>query len=421
MKKYLYTSVATVLGGLVVASGAHAGGMPEGYYNKIQPQGGMPAVSAPTSAKQASAGGAVAKSAPAAGGSARHGGSAPSVSVGGFIDFQAGFTDQDSAFETGANSREYKFQNDTEVHIAVEGAADNGLAYGAVIELEADTNADADGEGLNADKTYLFLESSAGRLELGNNEGAEQALNVSAASIARATGGVDGDFYDFANVGGSTGTIPFIIRPDLPAAHARGVTEDATKITYYTPRFSGLQLGVSYTPDQGDGGTASGFTGEIPGTDQENVFGLGLNYQGQYEEVGVEASLVGEFGDAEAAGTEDVSAWGGGLVLSSRGFSLAGSYHDWGDSGLAVGTVNDDQNVWTVGGAYETGPFGVSVTYLDSESQDHDFTNLSFGADYQLAPGLVPYVEVTLFDADENGTTVDNDGSVVLVGAELSF
>ena len=334
-----------------------------------------------------------------------HAGS-PAVSVGGYLDFQAGFADQDSAFETGANSREYKFQNDTEVHIAVEGAADNGLAYGAVIELEADTNADADGEGLNADKTYLYLESSAGRLELGNNEGAEQGMNISAANIARATGGVDGDFYDFVNLGGVGGTTSFIITPELPAAHATGVTEDATKITYYTPRFSGVQLGVSYTPDQGDGGTASGFTGELNG-DQENVFGLGLNYTGQYEEVGVDASIVGEFGDAELAGTEDVSAWGGGLVLSARGFALAGSWHDWGDSGLAVGTTADEQTVWTLGGAYETGPFGVSVTYLNSEASDNDFTNLSIGADYQLAPGLVPYVEVSLFDADETGTTVD--------------
>ncbi|MCB2082129.1 MAG: porin [Rickettsiales bacterium] len=339
------------------------------------------------------------------------------VIVGGEINFQAGYADQKSAFKTGQYTRETKFANDTEVHVNVEGQVDNGVRYGAVIEMEADVNADARNEGLNADKTYIWLESAGGRIELGNNEGAEAAMAVNAATIARGTGGIDGDDEFYINLGGT----PFLIHPDLPAADIGGIAEDATKVTYYTPDMNGVQMGMSYTPDQGDGGTASGFTGEIPGTDQENVFGLGLNYQGQYEEVGVEASLVGEFGDAEAAGTEDVSAWGGGLVLSSRGFSLAGSYHDWGDSGLAVGTVNDDQNVWTVGGAYETGPFGVSVTYLDSESQDHDFTNLSFGADYQLAPGLVPYVEVTLFDADENGTTVDNDGSVVLVGAELSF
>ncbi len=339
-----------------------------------------------------------------------------SVIVGGHIDFQAGFADQEAAFETGANSREYKFQNDTEIHVRAEGTADNGLTYGAVIELEADVSGDADNQGQNADKTFIYLENQAGRLELGNNSGAEDALGVSAATIARATGGVDGDFYDFANLSGAN----FIIRPDLPGAHALGVTEDSTKVTYYTPRFSGLQLGVSYTPDQGDGGTAAGFTGENNG-DQENVFGLGLGYNAAMDGVTVEASLTGEFGTAETATVEDTQAYGAGLVLGFEGFSVAGSYADWQDSGLATGAVNDDQNVWTLGAAYENGPFGVSVNYLESESQDNDFTNVVIGADYQLAPGLVPYVEVSFFEADQASTTIDNEGSVVLLGTELTF
>jgi hypothetical protein len=346
----------------------------------------------------------------------------PSVSVGGQIDFQAGFTDQDSAFETGPSSREYKFQNDTEVHVSVEGQADNGLAYGAVIELEADVNADADGEGTNADKTYIYLESNSGRVELGNNSGAEDTLKVDASTIARATGGIDGDWYDFVNVtpGGVSGAAAFVIRPDLPAAHARGVAEDATKITYYSPRFSGVQLGVSFTPDQGDGGTAAGFTGELNG-DQENVWGIGASYAGQFENVAVEVSATGEFGDAELAGTEDVAAYNLGVVLGFQGFSAAGSYGDWDDSGLATGS-STESDYWTLGAAYETGPFGVSVTYLESEFADtNEFQNVVVGADYQLAAGLVPYVEVSFFEFDQPGAGADNDGTVVLVGTELSF
>ena len=369
--------------------------------------------------------GAVAISTSAIAGGAAHSSKAASaaagsnlnVTVGGFIDFQAGFADQDSAFETGANSREYKFQNDTEVHVNVSGQSDNGLKYGAVIELEADISNASSNEGVNADKTYIFVESKGGRVELGGNTGAENTLKVDAASIARATGGVDGDFYDFANLSGAT----FIIRPDLPSSHALGVSDDATKITYYTPSFNGAQVGISYTPDNGDAGSAAGFTGELNG-DQENIFGLGLNYARDVDGVGVTASVTGEFGDAELAGTEDTSAWALGLGLDYQGYSLAGSWADWGESGLATGSINDDQQVWTLGAAYETGPFGVSLTYLDSESQDREFTNLVLGADYALAPGLVPYVEVSFFETDDNNiATTDNDGSVVLIGAELNF
>jgi hypothetical protein len=347
---------------------------------------------------------------------------APSVSVGGFIDFQAGATDQDAAFETGAtaragDSREFKFQNDTEIHVSVTGVSDTGLTYGANIELEADVTGDADNEGLNADKTYIFVESDEmGRVELGNNTDAAAALKVDASSIAVATGGIDGDFYDFANVAG------FQVTPDLPTAAAAGATEDATKITYFTPKFSGFQGGVSFTPDQGDSGSAAGFTGEN-GSDFENVFNIGVNYNGTYNDgIEVDASLTGEFGDSESNATEDLSAWAAGVSVKMQAWTVAASYADASESGLTVGTANDDQSFWTLGAAYETGPYGVSLTYLDSESQDNEFNNIVVGADYKLAPGLVPYVEVSFFDTDDNTAgTADNDGSVVLVGAELSF
>lgn len=346
-----------------------------------------------------------------------------SVNVGGFIDFQAGFADQDSAYEVGANSRDAKFQNDTEIHFSVEGLADNGLKYGAVIELNADVSADADADGGNADKTYLFLESDAGRVEMGANSPVTTTMGVSAATIARATGGVDGDFYDFINLTGGN----FITTQELPAAEAAegGVREDANKISYYSPVFSGFQLGVSYTPDEGDSGTVAGATGSLNG-DAENVFDLGLSYAGDFDGFGVSAAAIGEFGESEAAGIEDTAAWSFGLALDYMGFSVAGSYTDWADSGLATGSTEDSQSSWTLGAAYETGPFGVSVTYLDSEGSNgvasQEFQNLVVGADYTLAPGLVPYVEVSFFDTDDNvAGTADNDGSVILVGTELSF
>jgi len=355
-----------------------------------------------------------------------------SVGVGGFMDFQAGFASQDSAFETGAFSRQSRFQTDTEIHITVEGQADNGLKYGAVIELNADSSADGDADATsgngstgNADKSYLFLESSAGRLELGTNSPVTSTMQVSAASIAHGTGGIDGDFYDFVNI-----PAPFVTTQELPAAEASegGHREDANKVSYYSPVFSGLQLGVSFTPDEGDTGTVAGSTGKLNG-DNENVFDVGLSYSGNFSGVGVNSALVGEFGSSEAAATEDTSAWGLGLALDYMGFSVAGSYTDWSDSGLATGSTADTQHSWTAGAAYATGPFGVSVTYLDSTgsaggvgSTDLDFKNLVVGADYTLAPGLVPYVEVSFFDTDDNvAGTADNNGNVVLVGAELTF
>ncbi len=194
------------------------------------------------------------------------------ATISGFADFQTGYASQEDAFSTGTLGRDYHFQNDTEIHVTLQGTADNGLTYGAKIELEADVTADPDDprSNNNADKTYLFLESGFGRLELGNNAGVEHLLKVDASTIARATGGADGDFYDFIDFNGLSNSAFFIITPDLPPQHTLGLREDATKVSYLTPIYSGFQAGVSFTPDDGDGGTAAQFTGDANG-DQENT------------------------------------------------------------------------------------------------------------------------------------------------------
>lgn len=365
----------------------------------------------------------------------------PKVTVGGFIDFQAGFTDQDfdSTLVTGTTSeRDYLFQNDTEIHIRVDGKADNGLGYGAVVELEADVSDDADGEGENADKTYVYLQGGWGRVELGANTDAAAALKVDASTFARATGGIDGDWYDFVNAAtitpGTTVAGPaiggYILSPDLPVAHGAatsagingsfGASEDATKVTYYSPRFSGFQFGISFAPDAGNVGTAAGFTGDSDGS-FENVFNAGINYNGKIGQVGIAASLTGEIGEAEVAGTEDLEAYAAGVNLTWMGWTFGGSYGDWQESGQPTAVGSDDADFWNLGVAYDFGPFGASVTYLDSTLAENDFHNLSVGVDYKLAPGLVPYAEVNFFDLDTIGTALDNEGVVFIVGTELTF
>ncbi|MCB2081575.1 MAG: porin, partial [Rickettsiales bacterium] len=170
---------------------------------------------------------------------------------------------------------------------------------------------------------------------------------------------------------------------------------------------------------QGDGGTASGFTGNNSG-DTQHVIGVGASYTGEYEGIGIKTSVVGEFGKSESALMEDTNAWQAGIVLSNQGFSLAGSYGDWGESGTLVG-LNNSTDFWTLGAAYESGPVGVSATYISSEREKNKYSNLVVGADMQLAPGLTPYMEASFFDADQASTTVDNSGTVLMMGSYINF
>jgi len=355
------------------------------------------------------------------------------VTLGGSADFQVGIKDQDALYDTTDGSQHYQrdahFANETKLNVKVDGTSDNGLNYGAVIELEADLDANPDTtSNQNADRAYIYLSTEKlGRVELGGNTGAADTLKVDASSIARATGGIDGDWYRYVDT--TISGAGFIIRPDLPVAHARGNEENAEKVNYYTPRFSGLQVGVSFTPQTDDIGTTTALSAGTTAGQFENVFDLGANWQGQFDQVGVEVSATGTIGDSQATSREDLGAWAVGAKATTQGFSVAGSYGSWGDSNLTTGAKTEDtQNYWTVGGAYETGPFGLSVTYLNSRATDttggnrDKFDNVSIGADYQLAPGLVPYAEVSFFDLnDGSGSSTDNSGSVVLIGTQLNF
>ncbi|MCC7259398.1 MAG: porin [Alphaproteobacteria bacterium] len=332
---------------------------------------------------------------------------APKVSVGGFLDFQAGAADEDVAA-----SNDYGFQNDTEVHFSVDGKSDSGLGYGAVVELEADSSADADGSGTNADKSYLYLNGNWGRWEMGVNAGADSTLKVDASTFARGTGGIDGDWYDFVS-----STAGYIISPNLPLAHSTNNVEDATKLTYYSPRFSGFQIGASWIPDTGDNGQAP-FSGDTNAGDAENALGLGINYTGQVQNMGIALSATGEFGSSESAAVEDLGAWALGSNISIAGFVLGASYGSWEDS---LSVSGSDSDYWTAGGGYDFGPFGSSLTYLNSEAGSNEFDNLSIGVDYELAPGMTPYVEASFFDMDAPGVALDNSGTVFLVGSQLNF
>lgn len=355
------------------------------------------------------------------------------LTIGGFIDFQGGYADQDVVRD---NRRDYHFLNDTEIHLGYSQTSSSGIRYGAVIELEADVNEDFNEEGTNADKTYLFIETNAGRLEMGSNSDAGHRLQVDASSFARATGGIHGDwiYHTFfpGEEGGHghghdenpalTGHDDFVHAPALPLHHSHGATEDATKITYFTPQTNGFQAGFSYIPDSGDTGTASGFTGKSGHRDYNDVINAGVSYDGKIGEVGIKTSLTGETGRAELPGHANLQAWAAGINAEYSGLVVGGSYGDWDESLTHSHQGNPTAHYYTLGAGYGWDKTGVSVTYLNSTYQDNDANVLSFGADYTPLPGLTPYVELSLVDMDADDPTVqDNEATVFIIGTQLNF
>jgi outer membrane protein OmpU len=321
------------------------------------------------------------------------------VSLGGFTTFRAATYDSDTP---GATSRE--FQNETEIHIRADGKADNGLLYGAKIELENE----ASGGGIVTDEASVYVGGSWGRITLGDDDGAADDLFVYAPVVGN--GQIDEDWFDFAG--------PGIDTDDLLSPTD---TSDATKVTYLSPVLGGLQAGVSYTPQSDDEDqSVVGFKAVDPDADEnlyKDLVEAGISYKREF--AGVSLVLAGAYvhGDAKEGSTaQDFDAWGVGTQIGWQGFKLGGAYNDNGDS--QIETDETGTKSWNVGLAYEANDWGVAAQYQKVEVTGRDINIYAIGAEYQIAQGLTFGPEVIFFDDDDPDV---GDGYVALATLNLDF
>lgn len=338
------------------------------------------------------------------------------VSVGGFVAFQAAMFDNDEA-----NNSDRDFQSEAQILIRADATADNGLQYGAKVLLDASTSDDA-----NADKVGIYLAGSWGRVELGDDAGASE-LVVFAPTVG--LGQINGSYDDYVPVASQAHALNDRGDHNFTALD----TGDSTKITYYTPKFSGFQAGVSYVAQSDAGGETVSLIDVSP----NDVFEVGLGYDGEFSGVQVKVGGTYVFGDA-ATGVEDLNAWTLGAQIGYNGFRFGGGYTDNGDSLTVAGTPDADTSSWNVGATYENGPWGVGISYLDVDFDDNasavtsgaigalgtggDYTAWALGGTYTVAPGLTVGADLAFFDRDGSSAAAANqDGYVFVTEVKAAF
>ncbi|GAB4392273.1 MAG: porin [Kiloniellaceae bacterium] len=324
-----------------------------------------------------------------------------------FQQFMASGGDAD---EDGSD-RGFAFSTNTEVHVNGSIMADNGITFGFRVEFEADPTSDTDSNNDSiVDENSIWASGSFGKLEFGNNDGAEDTFMVNGSNSGVDYGGVGNptsNFLSTAYAGDARTSVDF----------ANGVdSSDATKITYTTPNFSGFSAGISYTPDTADGNDGNRFHAEDSAGIHDHI-GLGLGYDGEFNGVGLEIGLVAGFGSADAEPEDSVYGIGGGAAISFSGFTIAaGGIFDDADGNGGEGYAFD------LGIGYAQGPWSFSVNGIYSEDDDSDDELLAGSANvgYNLAPGVSVFL--TGFIGEEDlGAGGSNDIVAVTSGLKLSF
>ena len=351
------------------------------------------------------------------------------VTVGGFVGQFFSAIDQDDVGATANGSSgkltQFDMSSDSEIHFNGRTTLDNGMAIGFRVELEGNTDSD------QIDESFMFVESRFGRLELGSLNNVAYRMHYDAPEVfSRSWLTADGNLTN--NVVNPTGSPS--LDSTIIGTKNRFFDNDSEKINYYTPRFAGFQLGLSYIPNSAQ--DRNGAPDPIS-TAYSRGWAVGGNFVQTFGAFDIAASLgyLSWQGPQTSVTTHapDPDAYQAGLQVGYAGFKVGGAYAKIRDgrsgssgtnstaSSAGTGANKVEGRAWNLGGSYTTGPLSFSLTYADGRNDDSPaagpsfgddkFTGLSLAGKYQLGPGIS--LEGVLFrtEFDGNGSTGTPDSN----------
>ena len=329
------------------------------------------------------------------------------LSVGGYMEQWVGFTSQDDGVAQDYSG--FSTVSDGEIHFKGKTKLDNGISIGVNVQLEAQQGGD------QIDEQYMTVSGGFGQIIIGDENSALYKMHYAPNDFGIGINSGDvtawneplSDAEGDSISKGSSFRAPFggtYIEPDA--------INDAAKISYFTPRVSGFQLGVSYAPDGAQDNNGQ------PNRDTVNsdYIMVGANFVQKMG--GMSVGISGGYGTVTdaAAGGDEPEATSFGIKMGMGGVSAGVSYANFSDSG------SKDAEGINAGVAYSSGPMGVSVAYYHGEKDgsgtvaagtldgqaEVDAFHLS--AKYAMGPGVT--LAGTLGHSTYSSDDVDIDNSV---------
>ncbi len=364
------------------------------------------------------------------------------LSLGGYYHFTAYTVDQDerTVSSNGVAAqplRSHGFVSEGEVYIKGKTVLDNGLEVGfrAEFELEADNaKRPAPSAGFGPvdsslqysddliDEVWGYIEGVFGRVVFGQEDGVADLMGFYAPRVSETNRIDDAQTYMFEDPG-QPGRIyapnGLSLRTDI------NETDDSTKIIYMTPRFFGVQLGVSYAPE-----LAKNFSGFVTRQDnqlnqQSQFWEFAANYTQTFSNVDVAAYvayLMAQVEDVSGPEVDNLEAFGFGGQIKYAGVTFGGSYKQTnavGGSylyssplGITPSAVWRDRytTTWGLGAKYETGPWAFGLNYIRSTAEllaagaKQHGEAYSAAVSYEVGPGIMMVLGYQHWDFWAGGT-----------------
>ena len=341
----------------------------------------------------------------------------PSISVNGYADVViGGILNEDNDTAAGqADTSALDIRTDGEIHFNGRAATDSGLKFHMRVELEGQdaTHPGNRGGPDIIDEYFLSVSGSFGRIILGGTGGAPLKM-LTGLSGSWATGVGESLTYN------SNSWVPSAASNFGTINNVRMRDNDSDKATYISPKFGGLQVGVSYSADDANNGLNDRVRAD---TSHHNGLEGAVSYTGKFGDVGfgVGAGMSAYQGPTDDS-ADDESDW----LVAARidfggGFRVAGAHKR---------TTNDDEStqgqITDLGVRFATGANSFSLVGSMGEMDESGAQYTAVMASYArgLGAGAKWHANV-IWNQSDNGMSgdakVENTGTALVSGITVRF
>ena len=349
------------------------------------------------------------------------GASKPKLSLGGWFEGIVGIADQEEAAV--GNRVGLDVQQDSEIFFKGSVKLDNGIKITTRVELEGQSSNSSD----TIDEAYMGIKGKFGEVRIGSEDNAAHLMTT-------------GNMGSWATNVGQNLNFDVADWVEKPPGHAMssGTNRldlgegDSEKLTYFTPRFGGFQLGLSYMPSANEGGN-----GDVETTSAANHsgFAAAVRYSGKFDAVGIGASAgyvqYNPPGGSAPNRLSDPKGFAAGLKLTFGKITIAGG------TGREMNIASDQSTAsatrgnsyYDFGIKYNGGKNKFSLGYMISEDDastaagedETTIAMLSYRRD--LGPGVQYRLNVMYgdFEGETIGSSDDNDGYAITTSVRLAF
>jgi predicted porin len=331
------------------------------------------------------------------------------LKVGGYFNANIGFSDQQEGVV--GNRTAFDTHVDGEVWFSGELKLDNGIEIRTRVELENESQAD------NVDENYMQIRSQWGMLEIGSQDGAAESMTTGYLGTW-ATGVGQNVAFDTKDWIAVPPGIVFNFQGSLNDQRVR-IETDAEKVSYYSPRFAGFQIGGAYVPN-----TEQDANGSVATTDTvfNNGFQIAANFDRKFDKVRVGiAAGYAELQAPKIGSAPDKNEWMVGTRIDFGPLRVAASYSETNNF------PGFDGYGFELGVRYTWGPNKVSATFQHGEiegstaiSANDRFDTSMVSYARAIAPGAKWHVNL-IWGRLQDETLPSNNAYAITTGVQVRF